>query len=333
MNAINTDQAEQLLAEFQAFLHREEERNGGVQPALRPPHRVHFEWRRKLITRKYHIPVAAWTGHATLEIDGQQANVDVAETEYGVFGRCERFWAEARGASVDAMLAALREECEPLWDRQRSIACCLGIEGRVEAPLETLSGLDLLKLFYCSDRDVANEAMEVLEEKASQGIWGPSLLAIMRDRSHPLRRQAQWCALDLLEDLYGFFPDDTLRTDAMETLERFMWDCEDDFARSCYKCGDVLGDHIANDHALDLLLKVLESAPSHFGRRSAIHGLIHITEWVPRSKDQVISALRRTSELDSQPLLREYALVAISDIGAGAPSLHPHGPEPSFPGE
>jgi hypothetical protein len=322
-----------LLRRFGAFLGAEIERLGGPQPAVKPPHRVPFEWPRRPASAKYHIHHSAWRGAAKLEVDGREHDVLVAETPYGVFGRCEHFWAEARGANLQAMLANLREECEPLWARQRAIGEAIGREERIETPIAELSPLELLRLLYCSDRDVSHEASVQIEETASKGIWGPSMLAVMRDRGHPLRRQAQWCVLDLLEDLPGFFPGPDLQAEALSTLERFMWDCEDDHARTCYKCGDVLGDHVADDRAADLLLRVLSGAPSKFGRRSSVHGLIHVTEWLPHRRGEIEAALRGAAQSDTEPLLREYCEVALNDIAVGAPGIHPHGPEPIFEGE
>jgi hypothetical protein len=329
----HTAEALELERRLSDFLKSEEERLGGPQPAVKPPHRVPFEWPRSSLSARYHIPHSAYVGHATLSVDGQEFPVEVAETEYGVFGRCERFWAEARGANVEAMLANLQAECMPLWRRQRAIGKALGRDERVETPVSAMEPLDLCRLLYCEDRDVANEAMTVIDEAASRGIWGPALLTILRDRSHPLRRQAQWCVLDLLEDLRGFFPSEAEQAEALRVLEEFLWGCEDDYARTCYKCGDVLGDHVADDRAVDLLLRVLAGAPSPFGRRSAIHGLIHATEWLSERKDEILAALERASHDDAHPLLREYAAIAMDDIRVGAPGFHPHGPEPVFEGE
>ncbi len=325
--------ASELLAQFREFVEREVARNGGPQPAVKPPNRIHFEWPKPPVSAKYHIPHSAWTGSAVMDVDGAKYPVLVADTEYGVFGRCEHFWAEARAATRDGMLARLRNECEPLWDRQRAIGAALGIDGRVETPLPKLSAIDHLRLLYGSDRDVANETAGIIDRRARRGYWGPALLEIMKDRGLPLRRQAQWCVLDLFEDLPSYFPPDTERLEALMVLERFLWDCEDDFARTCYKCGDVLGDHIADERALQILVRVLKSAPSPIGRRSSIHGLIHIAEWLPDRRDEILSALRWSASEDSHPQLRGYADVAINDIEVGAPSFHPHGPEPVFEGE
>lgn len=333
MSAVYTNEAIGLLERFEAFLADETRRSGGPCPAVRPPHRVPFEWPKHSIAAKYHIPQSAWTGRATLYVDGEGCLVECATTEYGVFGRCERYWVEGRGATVEALLANLKEECAPLWARQRAVGAALGREGRVEQPVANMSSLDLLRLLYCEDRDVANEAAIAMEESVSSGRWGPSLLAVMRDQAHPLRRQAQWCVLDLMEDLIGIFRTSKAQSDALEVLRGFLWTCEDDYARTCYKCGDVLGDHVADDRAADLLLDVLANAPSRFGRRSAIHGLIHVTEWLPERKGEVLKRLLEAGAQDPDALLRDYCRVAIEDIESGAPSLHPHGPEPVFEGE
>ena len=333
MTPTYTAEALELERRLSAFLKSEEERLGGPQPAVKPPHRVPFEWPRASLSARYHIPASAYVGRTTLSLDGQEFPVEVAETEYGVFGRCERFWAEARGANVEAMLANLQAVCMPLWQRQRAVGRALGLDQRVETPISAMEPFDLCRLLYSEDRDVANEAMTVIDEAASRGVWGPALLTIMRDRTHPRRRQAQWCVLDLLEDLRGFFPTMEEQAEALGVLEQFLWDCEDDFARTCYKCGDVLGDHVADDRAADLLLRVLAGAPSPFGRRSAIHGLIHATEWLPQRKEEILAALSQAAECDPHPLLRQYAVVAMDDIRVGAPGLHPHGPEPVFEGE
>src|SRR5207244_1266378 len=110
--------------------------------------------------------------------------------------------------------------------------------------LRELTPLDLLKLLYCEDRDVANEAKTEIELNASNHAFFPSLVHVLRDRLHPNRRSAQWCVLDLFEDLPSYCDssqDEVAAVDAMKTL---IWDAEDDFARTIYKAGVVLGGHL-----------------------------------------------------------------------------------------
>ena len=71
-------------------------------------------------------------------------------------------------------------------------------------------------------------------------------------------------------------------------------------------------------------------APSKIGRRSAIHGLFHVVEWLPDMRDEVLQRLREVAATDSEPLLREYAGGIADDIEEDRME---HVQEPVFPGE
>ncbi|MFX8988315.1 hypothetical protein ABTN23_19740, partial [Acinetobacter baumannii] len=75
-----------------------------------------------------------------------------------------------------------------------------------------------------------------------------ALLEILRDREHPMRRIAQWCVLDLFEDLPSYFPDDEGQKQAVDAMSGLLWDAEDDYARTVFKAGVVLGGHVPPPH-------------------------------------------------------------------------------------
>jgi hypothetical protein len=112
-------------------------------------------------------------------------------------------------------------------------------------------------------------------------------------------------------------------------MRDLLWDAEDDYARTIYKAGVVLGGHIPHVYGGPTLLECLH-APSRIGRRSAIHGLFHVVEWIPEMREQVVADLKVVAHSDREPLLREFASLMADDIDTGA---FDHIQEPMFPDE
>jgi hypothetical protein len=277
----------------------------------------------------YHILPSDWTSKAKFEAHGEVFDVQVAKTAVGVFGKCERLWNEARGKTLDEMLQNLKEGCEPYFRRQFAIGDTIGLGRRYDGLLQVLAPVDLTKLLYCSDRDVAHEAHTIIETRASSGMYSEALIEIMNDRKHPNRRTAQWCVLDMFEDLPAFFPQTSDQNRAVAAIKSQMWEAEDDHARTIYKAGVVLGGHICTDPAADALIDTVE-APSRIGRRSAIHAVFHLAEWMPSRKGQILTKLRNAATSDEEPLLRDFAASMVRDIGAG---VIEHVTEPVFADE
>jgi hypothetical protein len=227
------------------------------------------------------------------------------------------------------MLQRLRETSEPLLSRQRETNRALERPGRFKGPLRALAPIDLIKLLYSENRDVSNEAQTEIEKHASSRVFFPALIEILNDRRHPNRRAAQWCVLDLFEDLPSFAttPDD--EEEAVDAMRNLIWDAEDDYARTIYKAGVVLGGHIPYIYGGPTLMDCLK-APSRIGRRSAIHGLFHVVEWTPTMRDQIVGALREAGAVDPEPQLKEFASLMADDI---ANNTFDHIQEPIFPDE
>jgi hypothetical protein len=271
-----------------------------------------------------------WTGAAEFSAHGETFRVEVARTPHGVFGRCPEIWHEDRGETLDDMLANLASSSEVLFQRQLAISKSIGNPGvRFTGHVKHLSELDHLKLLYCPDRDVANEAQTEIERHSHNPLYFPGLLFILRDRRHPHRRSAQWCALDLFEGLPNFVSGESDEQVAVQAMRDLIWDAEDDYARTVYKAGVVLGGHIPHLYGGPTLLECLE-APSRIGRRSAIHGLFHVVEWIPEVRDTVVDALRRAADRESEPLLRFFALGMADDIER---EMNDHINEPVFDDE
>lgn len=317
-----------IKAELEAFIENAA-RLAGSAKAVDPGHRIPFHWPPHPISYRYHVLASDWTGRATIAAHGETFAVKVARTPHGVFGRCEDLWHEARGDSADEMLANLQSEAEPLFARQISINQTLGREGRFRGHIRDLAPSDLLKLLYCPDRDVANEARTEIETHASSRLFFCSLVLVLRDEVHPYRRSAQWCVLDLFEDLPCYASSPEEEEEAIRAMRDLLWTAADDHARTMYKAGVVLGGHLPHEHGGPVLIECLR-APSKIGRRSAIHGLFHVVEWHPEMLGRVVEELGRVAGQDEEPLLRQYAAAMASDIGAGN---HDHVPEPIFPEE
>lgn len=315
--------AEQVCAAVTAFLAPYQE---APEPARRPGDRIPFAWPPHAVSRDFHVLPEQWTGHATLVIDGEESPVKIAETEHGVFGRSEKYWHEARGRDVDEVLDRLADALQPLIDRQQAIAETLKWEGRFTATIRELDPASQVILLYCPDRDVGHEAMHEIEAHASSGVFSEALLEVLKDVGHPWRRCAQWCVLDMFEDLPSFFPDEHDQDVAVQTIGDLMWDAEDDYARTIYKAGVVLGGHICTPAACTMLLDCLE-APSRIARRSAIHALFHTAEWMPQMKSEIVERLRGHGPNESDPLLRTFSYQIADDIESGSTD---HVAEPVF---
>ncbi len=321
--------AEQIANELRAFVARAVQANEGSTVAKRPAHRVKFHWPPHPISYSFHVLATDWKGSASFEAYGETFEVEVANTPYGVFGRSKELWHEDRGESVEEMLASLKASSEPLFQRQLAISRTLELPSRFTGHIREIPPLDHLKLLYCEDRDIANEARTEIETHASSCLYLPGLIAILDDRSHPNRRSAQWCVLDLFESLPDFCKLEDDEIEAVRAMRDLIWTAEDDYARTIYKAGVVLGGHIPYRHGGPTLLECLH-APSKIGRRSAIHGLFHVVEWIPEMRDLVSESLRRVSQNDPEPVLREFAASMAEDIAVAAQD---HRLEPVFPDE
>lgn len=320
--------ANRLVEELRDFV-REAAREAGSDAAVNPGHRHIFHWPPPPPSYRYHLLASDWSKRATFEAHEEVFEVEIATTPHGVFGRCQSTWHEAKGQTVEEMLSTLKRAAEPLFKRQFTIARTIGREGRFIGTLRDLPPVDLLKLLYCEDRDVASNAKTEIETHASLRIFGPALVFILEDRVHPLRRSAQWCVLDLFEDLNSFCDTEETRAAAVQAMKQILWDAEDDYARTVYKAGVVLGGHLPAEIGGPVLQECLD-APSRIGRRSALHGLFHVVEWEPSMRGRVVEAIRAHSEIEPEPILKQYCLDMARDIAAGGTD---HVNEPVFPGE
>lgn len=319
----------QILSEgLRAFIQSDTLRHGG--PGLADPgRREKLVWPPHSVSHEYALGAADFHGEAIVAGYGETFKVSVAETPHGVFGRCESLWNDAKGDTLEEMLVALRDGMEPMLKRRHAISQTLGLKWLIHQPIKYLGPLDLLKLLYCPDRDVAMESRTIIEIQASSGLFFPALLDILSDREHPLRRSPQWCVLDMFEDINAFAKTSEESAEAVGRIRDLMWDAEDDYCRTIYKAGVVLGGHISTDPAAEALLQLLK-APSKIARRSASHAVFHLVEWRPELKSRVVDGLREMAAHDSEELLRGFALSMASDIEAES---HDHVAEPVFPHE
>ncbi len=328
MSPGSTLTADDVVRRLDSFIAAAVARRGGtdVDP---PNHRVAFHWPPHAVSVDYHVPADAWKGRTSLTVFGETLEVEVAETDAGIFGRSLRLWNEARGETVTEMLEALRDGCTPYFERMDAITETLMLETRFHGSIKDFGPAEWVCLLFCHDRDVANEARIEIETHASSGLFGPALVYTLRDSRHPGRRVAQWCVLDMFEDLPSFCPTPDSQTDAVAAMRDFVFHAPDDYARTAYKAGVVLGGHVCTEEAADALISCLE-APSKVGRRSAAHAVFHLVEWLPSTREAVVTRLRRMAEHDPEPLLRAFASHMADDISSHASD---HVLEPVFPEE
>lgn len=318
-----------IVDELREFIDQEVARRRGRTSPIKPKHRVLFHWPPHPVSMDFHVRHEDWTEEVRTVIAGEEVAVAVARTQYGVFGRNLVHWNEARGASLEQMLKSLAEGCRPMIARQKAIAHTLGMEGRFCGSMSDLRPADWVKLLYCSDRDVTHEARTLIEIHASEGLFAPALIEILRDRRHRYRRSAQWAALDSFEDLPSFCHTLEQRHEAIQAIHDLIWDAEDDYARTIYKAGVVLGGHVCTPDAARALIDCV-GAPSKIGRRSAIHAVFHLVEWMPDYLPAVLAKLGEHFAREEDPLLRDFTQCMIRDIGSGALE---HVTEPTFPEE
>lgn len=311
-----SDAAQALVREVLDAIAEASPPPGTPSPPVKPDHRHPFQWPPHPVSFDFHVLPHQFTGRTEVAIDDEIFEVEVATTPYGWFGRCRALWLEARGENEQDLLEALRRSAEPLITRQRTISRTLGLEGRFKGSLRELTDGQWLRLLYCPDRSIAHDAAGLIETSARTTLFAPALITILRDERHPHRRSAQWEVLDLFEDLPPFCPGPAEQAEAISAIRDLIWRAEDDYARTIFKAGTVLGGHICTDPAADALLECLR-APHKIGRRSAIHAVFHLAEWMPERKSQIVEALWEVARHDPEPSLRLFAESMARDVAAG----------------
>jgi hypothetical protein len=297
--------------------------------ALKPNHRKKLRWPPPAISHQFHVLSSDWRGSAILEIHDERLPVRVAKTPHGVFGRCEPIWLESRGATEAEMLENMHKSAEPFFQKNLSINAVLSQPGRFSGNISDLEPLSLLKLLFSENRDIADDAQIEIEKHARTHLFTPSLFAILKDDRHQNRRSSQWCVLDLFEDLSAFCRNAEDQDAAVEAMKSLIWNAEDDYARTVFKAGVVIGGHLSETYGGPVLIECL-MAPSQIGRRSAIHGLFHVVEWVPDLRDSIVATLRAYAEHEDDTVLNDFARHIADDIESESAE---HVPEPLFSGE
>ncbi len=317
---------EDVLASLEATIQRGLQASGGDPAPIKPDHRHVFHWPPHAVSHDYHITNDLWSESSEITVHGDTWPIQIATTDRGVFGRVEGLWNESRGETREEMLSELVGGCEPWYARRFAIQKALGRDEIYRGRTADLPSGDLVSLLFCPDRDVAHTAMIEIEKRASLGIYTEAFLRILEDERHPHRRSAQWCVLDMFEDIAAFCrtPEEVKR--AVTAIKNLLWNAQDDFARTMYKGGVVLGGHISNNDAADALIELI-GAPSKIGRRSAIHAVFHLVEWLPDRQADVLAKLQWAAENDPEPQLRTFAESQARDIASGATD---HVEEPTF---
>lgn len=324
------DTALDLVGEVNSVIESAVLAAGGDTTAFAPGHRIPFHWPPSHeLSVSYNVLRSDWRQEVEVDYRGEMIQIKLAKVQDKLIGRSEKYWNEAEGSTLDSVVDQLKHGLDPLFDRLDNISECIGEPFHYGQAIWDLEPRALLRLLYCTDRDVAHEAMLAIESHASEGIFCQAVTHILRDNRHPARRIAQWCVLDLMEDLPSICKECGEQSDAISAIKDLMWDAEDDYARCIYKAGVVLGGHICTDEAADALLDCFE-APSKYARRSAIHAVFHLVEWLPESRERVLVRLRESSEKDSEALLRDFAAKMYGDIESEDTDHHS---EPYFPEE
>lgn len=315
-----------LAGELHDWLKAHEASHENLKP-IDPGGRVKFNWPPPSACYGFHLASQDWSKSILIQIDGLSLTLEVAETQRGVFGRSHEIWLDAMGKTVDQMISEFKRRAKPLFCRSVAISQVLEQPPVYHWNFHELDPLSLLKLLFCSDRDVANNSRVEIESRNPKIDFTPALTAILNYRAHPYLRTAQWCALDIFEDLPSFCKDEHETQDAIQAIRNLLWDAKDDYARVVYKAGVVLGGHLPSQIGGPVLLECLNS-PSRIGRRSAIHALFHVVEWAPETQTEVVESLRKHSEIETDPELRRFSILMADDIAGNQTDSVP---EPIFP--
>lgn len=318
-----------LVARVESVIESSVAGSGGNFVPVNPGHRIVFHWPPHAVSHDYHVDAESFVEEHSIEVRGEKLLVKIARTPFGIFGRVEDLWNEARGETINQVLRECSDGVLPWFDRMDAITATLGREERYHGFLDDLAGDDLVALLYCPIRDVAHHAMVEIEKRASTGLFTDALVTILRDQRHPYRRIAQWCVLDMFEDISAFAKSVEEEKVIIAAIHDLIWRSEDDFARTTYKAGVVLGGHISTNEAADALLDCI-SGPNKVGRRSAMHAVFHLVEWLPQRRNDVVERLRRAAREDSDAQLRDFAAYMADDVESGAAE---HVDEPVFPEE
>lgn len=317
--------AQEILAGVRGAIKRANP-SGIPVPPVDPGHRKPFRWPPHTVSRDFHVVPDDWKEISHHDFRGETYEVQWAETDQGIFGRVIGLWNEARGQSREEVLRNLEQGAEPWLNRMDIITEALGLPSRFHGYINELSSPDLAALLFARDRDVAYHALTEIEKRASQLQFADAFVEILSDTCHPYRRTAQWCVLDMLEDYRAFCRSEGEVQAVVDAIAQFMGETDDDYCRAVYKAGVVLGGHFCNEPAARALIRLL-TAPSKIGRRSAMHAVFHLVEWLPDHRIEVVDALRKAAETESEPLLKDFALSQAKDIEAGATE---HKEEPVF---
>jgi hypothetical protein len=321
--------AKDLGNELRAWLDARAIKYKGQNEPKKPDHYTPFHWPVHPISHDYAIPKGAWNQIVSWEFHGKIFEVLVAETHQGFFGRCEGMRAEAMGASLQGMLKELKKTCEPLYQRRMEVARRLDLPEPYQGSLNDLDLLSLFKLFFANDRALAHDAANRLETGLPHAMMPHAMLEILRETQHQNRRVAQWLVLDMLEHHESYVTSEVTDADFASALRDLMWDAQDDYARTIFKAGVVLGGHMCTPASANTILELF-SAPSAIARRSAMHASFHLREWMPEQEQSVLEKLALIAESDPEPLLTVYANGLRADILSGDTD---HVLEPTFPFE
>jgi|GEM_PF-524559 len=297
--------------------------------SIDPGHRTRFRWPPPSTSYGYHLSEADWSRTIQIEVFGDLIDLEVAETALGIFGRSPRLWLDAKGDTEQGMIDSFTESARPFYDRLDAISTVLEVPRRYNWNFNMMTSLQLLKLLFGRDRDVANAARIVIETREHSVHFSSALNVILANRTHPMRRSAQWCALDIYEDLQSYCKNENETREAIDAIKGILWDADNDFARTVYKAGVVLGGHLPTDIGGPVLIECLKS-PSRIGRRSVIHALFHVVEWAPELQNEIVEQLRNHASTESDPDLRVFALRMAADIELEQTDCVP---EPVFPEE
>ncbi|MFN3730356.1 MAG: hypothetical protein ACK4XJ_11690 [Fimbriimonadaceae bacterium] len=320
---------ESLAAELEQVVDAVVAALGGDTTPIKPGPRVPFHWPPHPLSTNYLVHASDWTGTGLFTCMDESHPAQLARTNEWFFARSPEFFSESKGASREEALEALGAATEPLFQRQWAMAEALGLDQRFQGSIRELPPIGLLRLLYCRDRDVAFDSSVEIERAAGSGLYTPALIAILNDDRHPHRYSAQWCVLDLFEDLPTFCKTQRQEMQAVHAMRDLILRSPVDYARTVYKAGVVLGGQLPGELGAPVLMECLRS-PHRVGRRSAIHGLFHVAEWDAGMRETVIKALQAHALEEPDADLREFAWHIAADVEAGSVD---HVIEPVFEGE
>jgi len=194
---------------------------------------------------------------------------------------------------------------------------------KIAPEVQRLKHSDRRRLLSLCER--AFSELDLRKDKHTRVAAAKVMIALVPDSADAIRRWINtktgkdiyevhfslFCFLDQVPDLpcAGEFA-----TEIPSLIEKYLLEAKTESALAAWMAGDLLGDHWNMEEALPILVKAAKEARFVAGRDSAVHGLEHILQNLPKSdprRKSVISLLREIAESDRSENVKAAAMLVL----------------------